>query len=45
MMMTLGWFVFMRSTLAPSQQDERAWRHPGNNRIGARQHTSSPRPR
>ena len=37
MMMTLGWFVFMRSTLAPlSQQDERAWRHPGNNRIGAR---------
>ena len=37
MMMTLGWFVFMRSTVAPlSQQDERAWRHPGNNRIGAR---------
>ncbi|MEA9415969.1 phage tail protein [Aeromonas caviae] len=37
MMMTLGWFVFMRSTLAPlSQQDERAWRHPGNNRVGAR---------
>ncbi|MBL0492208.1 phage tail protein [Aeromonas veronii] len=37
MMMTLGWFVFMRSTVAPqSQQDERAWRHPGNNRVGAR---------
>ncbi|OKB01041.1 phage tail protein [Aeromonas salmonicida subsp. salmonicida] len=37
MMMTLGWFVFMRSTVAPqSQQDEKAWRHPGNNRIGAR---------
>ena len=37
MMMTLGWFVFMRSTAAPqSQQDERAWRHPGNNRVGAR---------
>ena len=37
MMMTLGWFVFMRSTVAPqSQQDEWAWRHPGNNRVGAR---------
>ncbi|MGL5036948.1 MAG: phage tail protein [Aeromonas sp.] len=37
MMMTLGWFVFMRSTVAPqSQQDERAWRHPGNARVGAR---------
>ncbi|WP_240620007.1 phage tail protein [Aeromonas jandaei] len=37
MMMTLGWFVFMRSTVAPqSQQDEKSWRHPGNNRVGAR---------
>ncbi|HCT5134585.1 TPA: phage tail protein, partial [Aeromonas hydrophila] len=37
MMMTLGWFVFMRSTVAPqSQQDEWTWRHPGNNRVGAR---------
>jgi phage protein U len=37
MMMTLGWFVFMRSTVAPqSQQDERAWRHPGNARVGTR---------
>lgn len=37
MMMTLGWFVFMRSTVAPqSQQDEWVWRHPGNNRVGAR---------
>ncbi|MGU5816218.1 phage tail protein [Aeromonas hydrophila] len=37
MMMTLGWFVFMRSTVAPqSQQDEWAWRHPGNNRVSAR---------
>ena len=37
MMMTLGWFVFMPSTLAPlTQQDDRAWRHPGNNRVGAR---------
>ena len=36
-MMTLGWFVFQRSTFAPqSQQDERAWRHPGNPRVGAR---------
>ncbi|WP_429118286.1 phage tail protein [Aeromonas hydrophila] len=37
MMMTLGWFVFMRSTVAPqSQQDEKSWRHPGNNRVGSR---------
>ena len=37
MMMTLGWFVFMRSTVAPqSQQDEKSWRHQGNNRVGAR---------
>jgi phage protein U len=37
MMMTLGWFVFMRSTVAPqSQQDEKSWRHPGNNRVGTR---------
>lgn len=37
MMMTLGWFVFQRSTFAPqSQQDDRAWRHPGNPRVGAR---------
>lgn len=37
MMMTLGWFVFMRSTVAPqSQQDEKSWRHLGNNRVGAR---------
>ncbi|WP_270804591.1 phage tail protein [Aeromonas sp. QDB66] len=37
MMMTLGWFVFMHSTVAPqSQQDEWGWRHPGNNRVGAR---------
>jgi phage protein U len=37
MMMTLGWFVFMRSTVAPlSQQDDRGWRHPGNARVGAR---------
>ncbi|KAB7672822.1 phage tail protein [Plesiomonas shigelloides] len=37
MMMTLGWFVFMRSTFAPqSRQDERGWRHPGNSRVGAR---------
>ncbi|MGL5225280.1 MAG: phage tail protein [Aeromonas sp.] len=37
MMMALGWFVFMRTTAAPlSQQDERAWRHPGNARVGAR---------
>ncbi|MGU5696683.1 phage tail protein [Aeromonas allosaccharophila] len=37
MMMTLGWFVFMRSTVAPqSQQDEKSWRHPGNNRVGVR---------
>lgn len=36
-MMTLGWFVFQRSTFAPqSQQDERSWRHPGNPRVGAR---------
>lgn len=35
MMMTLGFFVFQRSTVAPqSSQDERAWRHPGNSRIG-----------
>ena len=37
MMMTLGWFVFQRSTFAPqSQQNDRAWRHPGNPRVGAR---------
>ncbi|MGL5935553.1 MAG: phage tail protein [Cetobacterium sp.] len=37
MMMTLGFFVFMRATIAPqSQQDDRAWRHPGNARVGAR---------
>ena len=37
MMMTLGWFVFQRSTFAPqSQQDDRAWRHPGNPRVGTR---------
>lgn len=37
MMMTLGWFVFQRSTFAPqTRQDERAWRHPGNARMGAR---------
>lgn len=37
MMMTLGWFVFQRSTFAPqSQQDDRTWRHPGNPRVGAR---------
>lgn len=34
-MMTLGFFVFMRSTFAPqSAQDERSWRHPGNPRVG-----------
>ncbi|MBZ6064719.1 phage tail protein [Aeromonas schubertii] len=37
MMMTLGFFVFQRATVAPlSQQDDRAWRHPGNARVGAR---------
>lgn len=35
MMMTLGFFVFQRSTFAPqSAQDDRAWRHPGNARVG-----------
>lgn len=38
MMMTLGFFVFSKDT-APyqSDNDERAWRHPGNSRVGARQ--------
>lgn len=36
MMMTLGFFVFSKDT-APyqSDNDERAWRHPGNSRVGA----------
>lgn len=37
MMMTLGYFVFARKTLAPQQtQHTMVWRHPTNNRVGAR---------
>ncbi|AZZ97996.1 phage tail protein [Pseudoalteromonas sp. R3] len=37
MMMTLGYFVFARKTLAPQQtQHTMVWRHPTNNRVGTR---------
>ena len=37
MMMTLGFFVFNRSTLPyQSQQHDKAWRHPTHSRVGAR---------
>lgn len=37
MMMTLGFFVFSRSTLPyQSEQDNKQWRHSANSRIGAR---------
>lgn len=37
MMMTLGYFVFERKTIAPQQtQHTITWRHSTNNRIGAR---------
>lgn len=39
-MMTLGYFVFERKTIAPQQtQHTMIWRHPTNNRIGARPST------
>lgn len=37
MMMTLGYFVFSRLTIPFSQnQHDMAWRHPSQNRVGAR---------
>lgn len=37
MMMTLGYFVFSRSTTPyQSEQDELGWRHPSQSRVGAR---------
>ncbi|MBQ4864592.1 phage tail protein [Pseudoalteromonas sp. MMG013] len=40
MMMTLGYFVFERKTIAPQQtQHTMVWRHPSNNRVGARPST------
>lgn len=37
MMMTLGFFIFSRSSIPfQSEQDEKQWRHGSNSRIGAR---------